>query len=183
MSIFNKNKNDNSNSVNPDVEFYNQVLGTLHKEFIDNCFLEKDIFFIPEVFEKGQKSVLEILQNDEVKKPCRTPEDYYYVVAIMSFCHGMFFADLWHNDFDQFKKTFDEISYDESSVSFAGNFLEDYYGLDDFTRQGFFKNIFELWKELILPYMNDSKAREYIFTSFNAVFNLGVCFVLEQYEF
>ena len=181
MSIFNRKKMDNSSSANPDVEFYNQVIETLHKQFVEKGYLKKDIIVIPEVFEKGKKSVLEILQEEDLKMHCRTPDYYYYVLSIVSFSHGMLYADFWHKDYDQFNKTFDKYSYDDSSDLFAEEFLEEFYGLEKFKRKELFSDIFEEWKKLILPYMNNRKARDYIFASFNAVYNLGVCFVMEKY--
>lgn len=181
MGIFGRKKKEDSSPATSDIEFYNQVLGTLHHYFTEKGYLKKDIIVIPEVFEKGKKSVLEILKEEDLKMHCKTPDDYYYVLSIVSFTHGMLYAEFWKNDYDQFKKTFDKYSYDDSSDISAEKYLEEYYGLDNFKRKELFSNIFEEWKKLILPYMNNRKARDYIYLSFIAVYNLGVCFIMEKY--
>ena len=166
--------------VDPTAGFYKHVIERLHQVFISKGYLNGEIKHVPELFDKSNKVVLKVLRDNKLQTSCGgNPDKYYYIISSLSFYHGISFAEMWHTDYAQFKKTFDSYCYDETVDESCEKLLES-FGYSRNKVREMLSVLFNEWADIIMPYMDLPDAREYIYISFEAVFNLGVSFFLEK---
>lgn len=162
-------------------KFFNECLADYHKEAAKYGVATEGLKFVPELLICGEKSVLSLLQNRfYLGQYADNPTTYYFTIVMLAVESGVAYAAKWHEDFSGLNE-YVELTRGAGPVEDAENLIEEYFpdsiGPSDID---FFQHIFERWAAMTKPHMKNKDAREYIYQSTLAAYQLGVSMMLEK---
>ena len=163
------------------VTFYEKCVEAFHDLAKSKKLLKKGIIQIPELAEMGVDTILTYLKEPSLQSSCNDAIHYYKTLLVMALKTGIIYSAYWHTDFQylQLELYYDVMGYGPSD--YMGKILENDLGITNEKLIRFAVDvIFEKWLKLMKPYWDLQEARNYVFYSFLAIYQLGISIELSH---
>ena len=161
------------------MDFYKEVLSTLHTFAEKEGLCKKGAIVIPELLPIGQKTVLSFLNDQFLNAELKdNPAQFYYVVSSFAYQCGMIFAAEWRDDFSSLDDDFVSQVIADGPWEHVKLLFQEDLGMDQEDFNTLCQKVFEEWIVLHEPYWNLEDPRKYTFNALLAVYQLGVSTIL-----
>jgi len=169
---------------NPE-RFYTDILMSLSKIAMDKGRISKELSVVPELIVEGEKYILNWFRNDAFQKNFKDDvTNYYYNIAIFSFCGGVYYARAWNIDFSStVNGTAQKYLYENGVIETACEVLDIQDSSDKDTLISFIGELFKEWLNCMEPYWELRDARGHTLKGMLAVFCIGVAVQMEMMGF
>ena len=168
----------------PPQQFYKLCIQDYHRKAKELGYAERDLIFIPELIDFGQKSILWFLKNEELQKQFSSPAEWYFTCISTAIRCGIIFALKWHFDFAGLNKPcYVESVMEEGPISISKDIIERDLGMDNKDFYVFCMKIFKCWAVMHEPYWKLADPRQYTFYATLAAYQLGISMILCKYGF
>lgn len=167
-----------------DKEFYQQCLKKYHDTAATMGVANQGLIFIPELLEKGEKTVLSFLNDAFFQAELGdNPTMYYYVINSFCMQAGIIYADQWHENYKHLDEKVEE-TLRIGPADIVQPILDEHFPeIAHNCGEALGNAIFNNWLELHEPYWALEDPRKYTFYATLASFQLGISMMLDKYGY